>query len=106
EKEAVLPAVGPGGEVNGIGTAAAAAVSHLERPQPVDHDLLSERVDHLAEEFPGGGIERVDAAVTEIAYQHVTREPTEARGRLHQPPRRIQMPVLGESATQRAVEIE
>ena len=57
-----------GGEVDGVGVAAVAAVADLQRPQPVDLNRLAVGVLQLAQEVAGGGVEGVDAAVAEVAH--------------------------------------
>src|SRR6266699_5134377 len=105
-EEAVLLTVRPGSEVDGIGVTAGASVADPQTPQPVNQDLLPLGIDNRAEELAGTGIESVDATVAEIADQNRAGKWAEARRSLRQAPRRIEMPVLGESGKHVTAEIK
>ena len=89
-EQAVRLAEEAGGEVDGVGVAAGAAVADLQRPQSIDLDWLAVGILQLASGIAGRGVEGVDAAVAEIAHQQhgvVVRgtDPGEARRRDGQP---------------------
>src|SRR6266567_7415216 len=105
-EEAVLLTVRTGSEVDGIGATAGASVADPQTPQPVNQDHLSLGIDDRAEELTGTGIESVDATVAEVADQNRAGKLAEARRSLRQAPRRIEMPVLGESRNHLTAEIK
>src|SRR5262245_59119294 len=105
-EETVLPTVRTGSEDDRVGVAADLSVANAQAPQPVDQDRLAKRIHHRPEERAAAWIERVNAAVAEVADQNRAGEGAEARRRLHQPPRRVEMTVLGESRQHPTARIE
>src|SRR5262249_36593181 len=105
-KQAVLFTVRTSGEVDDPGFAARPAVACGQAPQPVDEDVLTERIRDAAQEPAGVGIERVNSSIPEISDQDGAGKLTETRRGLHQAPRRIEVPVLRESRQHAAAQIE
>ncbi len=66
-EQAVLLVVGTCGEIQRVQVSTAHTVTEAERPQPIDHDLLTIGASHLAHELTGGRIVSVDTAVPEVA---------------------------------------
>src|SRR5262249_62291553 len=70
-------------------------VADEQTPQAEDLDRLVVGAADRAELLAGGGVERVDQTVTEVADEQVARELAEVGGRDGQPPRRVQQGVPG-----------
>src|SRR5256712_9115772 len=86
-----------------------AAVSELQRPQPVDRELLSVRGPERADELPCPVrqlLERVDVPVAEVADEQVAAEGAEAGGGHREAPRGIQLAVLRDAREQVPVRVE
>src|SRR5713226_7854367 len=96
-EEAVGLIVWTGGEVDLVGVAAIAAVADPEGPQPVDDNRLPVGTAQLVEELTSRGIEHVDVTIAEIADQYIAGELAKTGRSQRHAPRRIELPVLGES---------
>src|SRR5262249_61730418 len=70
-------------------------VVHEHPPQAEDLDRSVVGAADRAELLAGGGVERVDQTVTEVADEQVARELAEVGGRDGQAPRRVQQGVPG-----------
>src|SRR5947209_13332142 len=86
-----------------------AAVSELQRPQPVDRKLLSVRGPEHADELPcpiGQFLVGVDVPVAKVADEQGAAEGAEAGGGHREAPRGIQLAVLRDAREQVPVRVE
>lgn len=79
-EEAVVFAVDPGGEVEGVGARAPGPVAEGHPPDANVSDRVAGRVGELAQELPGLQVEGVDPAVAEVAHQQRVAEGAEVGG--------------------------
>src|SRR3954471_17840606 len=100
--------VDAGGEVQGVRVAVQAGVAELERPEPVDRELAVPRgvecaavLELAVPQLPVG----VDLPVAEVADQQVAAKAAERRRGLGDPPRSVELPVLGNATEELPVEV-
>ena len=77
-----------------------------ERPQPVNHERLAVRPEHLAKHGMSSWVVNIDVAIPEIAYQQITCLRAKRRWRNRQAPRRIQVAIRSDAFDKSTIEIE
>src|SRR5215467_2457167 len=106
-EEPVGLVVEAGGEVQGVRVAVRAGVAELERPETVDSELAVLRGVECAAMREVAVLQllvRVDLPVAEVADQQIAAEAAERRRGQREPPRGIELPVLGDAAEELPVE--
>src|SRR5207245_5538263 len=85
------------------------AVSELQRPQPVDRELLPVHGPERADQLPGPVrqlLERVDMPVAEVADQEIAAEGAEGCGGHREAPWGVQLAMLRDACEQVPVRVE
>src|SRR6476620_11330452 len=107
-EEPVGLVVDAGGEVQRVRIAVRAGVAELECPEPVDRELPvlcgAERAAVLEAAVPHLRV-GVDLPVAEVADQQVAAKAAERLRRLREPPRGVELPVLGYPTQELPVEV-
>src|SRR5215469_5455300 len=98
--------VGTRGEEQRIGRLRPKVVAESDAPQPVDHQHLTIAGSQLARESIVLGVERVDRAVTEVAYEKIAAELAEVGGRDRHSPWSVELAACRHAFDQKAIGIE